>query len=131
MSNWIDSRQDDGIFIQLSEENEDNEFSDTRNDNDYWIDQLPRGQEYWHARRAFLSSYHFSEDRTRFAGKLKRSVKGMNKAAMGVVLEVRQELSKRRFVIRVFRVKLIFPSMVHICVKCFVPSFRKVEKLSH
>ncbi|KAK4804795.1 hypothetical protein SAY86_004612 [Trapa natans] len=93
----------------------------------YWVDQLPRGQEYWQGRRAFLSSYRFSDDRSRLSGRLRKSVKGVNEAAMGVVLEVRQELLKRKLVVRVFRVRLTFPSMVRVCVRFFVPSLRKVE----
>lgn len=76
-----------------------------------------------------MSSYHFSDDQSRLTGRLKRSVKGVNRAAMGVVLDVRQELSKRRFVIRVFRVRFTFPSVVQIRMRCFVPSLRKAEKL--
>ncbi|GFY92788.1 hypothetical protein Acr_08g0011840 [Actinidia rufa] len=76
------------------------------------------GRKYCHARRAFLTSYHFSE-RNGFKEKMKRSVKGLNKAAMDVVFEVRREVSKRRFGVRVYRFTIAWPSL--FMVRCFVP----------
>lgn len=124
--NQVGSRQRDNLLVHHPGEDESN---GSPGFGCYGTDQLPRGQEYWQARRAFLSSYHFSDDQSRLTGRLKRSVKGVNRAAMGVVLDVRQELSKRRFVIRVFRVRFTFPSVVQIRMRCFVPSLKKAEKL--
>ncbi|KAH7834760.1 hypothetical protein Vadar_019419 [Vaccinium darrowii] len=77
------------------------------------------GQEcdYWHARRAFLSSYHFSERRG-LKEKVKRSLKGLNEAAKGVVLEVRREIS-RRVGVRVYKLTMGWPALFTI--RCFVP----------
>ncbi|XP_056161510.1 uncharacterized protein LOC130135785 [Syzygium oleosum] len=109
-----------------------------------------RGREYWHARQAFLRSYHFSssspppeedhcdhdrrDDHDRasgFKGKLKRSMKGFNETAAGVVMEVRRGMmSKRRLKIRVFRVKLnVHSSLVALTMRCFIPWFSKVERV--
>ncbi|XWS35291.1 hypothetical protein CRYUN_Cryun21dG0113400 [Craigia yunnanensis] len=69
------------------------------------------GREYWHARRAFLNSYHFREQ-TGFKDKLKGSMKEFNEAALGVITNYFRELSRRRLGVRVFRVKLGLPSLV-------------------
>ncbi|KAL3752626.1 hypothetical protein ACJRO7_000089 [Eucalyptus globulus] len=109
-----------------------------------------RGREYWHARQAFLKSYHFSssspppeeeedicdhdhhDDHDQVSGfkwKLKRSMKGFNESAAGIVMEVRRGLtSQRRLKIRVFRVKLnLHSSLVALTTRCFIPWFSKVE----
>ncbi|KAE9447664.1 hypothetical protein C3L33_20437, partial [Rhododendron williamsianum] len=64
--------------------------------------------DYWQARRAFLSSYQLSE-RKGLKEKMKRSVKGLNEAAMAAVLEVRREVSRRRVGVRVYRLTVGWP----------------------
>ncbi|KAH7572829.1 hypothetical protein JRO89_XS03G0021000 [Xanthoceras sorbifolium] len=68
-------------------------------------------RDYWHTRSAFLNSYRFSEQ-NQFKEKLKRSVKELNEAAMGVVLDIRKEMSKRKVGIRFFRLRFALSSQV-------------------
>uniref|UniRef100_A0A6N2MPT9 Uncharacterized protein n=1 Tax=Salix viminalis TaxID=40686 RepID=A0A6N2MPT9_SALVM len=82
------------------------------------------------ARRAFLSSYHFSE-KNGFRDKLRRSVKEMNKVVVGVVSGIRQEICKRRVGIKVFRFTLGLPSMILFRVRCFAPWIGKRRELMH
>lgn len=74
--------------------------------------------DYWQARRAFLSSYQLSK-RKGLKEKMKRSVKGLNEAAMAAVLEVRREVSRRRVGVRVYRLTVGWPAW--FMVRCFVP----------
>ncbi|EOY04837.1 Uncharacterized protein TCM_020006 [Theobroma cacao] len=81
---------------------------------DKWEDDYGSGNrhgpDYWHARRAFLKSYHFKEQNG-LKDKLKRSMKEINEAAVGVIANYCRELSKRRLGLRVFRVRLGMPSL--------------------
>ncbi|KAG4955518.1 hypothetical protein GLYMA_15G029500v4 [Glycine max] len=91
-----------------------------------------RGREFCEARRAFLNSYHLSLERKNnvsFKEKLKKSVKEVNEAAMGVVLGMRRGVSKRRVGIKVFRVKMSSHSMVLVTLRCFIPWLNKMKKL--
>ncbi|XP_048127524.1 uncharacterized protein LOC115739284 [Rhodamnia argentea] len=142
---------DDDLHHQLSNHDYSLQADDHRDEgiviSEY---EYRRGREYWHARQAFLKSYHFSssspppeeeedhcehhdrhDDRqvSGFKGKLKRSMKGLNKTAEGVAKEVRRGIMpKRRLKIRVFRVKLsLHSSLVALTMRCFIPWFSKVE----
>ncbi|CAJ1955546.1 unnamed protein product [Sphenostylis stenocarpa] len=87
-----------------------------------------RGREFCESRRAFLNSYHLSLERNKngsFKEKLKRSVRDVNEAAMGVVLGMHRRVSKRRVRIRVFRVKMSSQSMVLVTMRCFIPWLNK------
>ncbi|OAY37706.1 hypothetical protein MANES_11G122300v8 [Manihot esculenta] len=90
----------------------------------YWQDNYGSGhrsnRDYWNARRAFLSSYHFQE-KSGVKMKLKRTVKELSEAAMGVALVLRKEIEERRMGIRVFRFTLSLPCFVHASVRCFIP----------
>lgn len=77
-------------------------------------------RDYWHARRVFLRSYHFSDPDDNLKEKLSRSVKEFSKGAMGAVLEIRREISKRRLGSKVFRFRVALPSLVFVQ-KCFSP----------
>lgn len=100
----------------------------------YLGSQGRNGPDYWQARRAFLGSYRFSEaSRTgRFKEKLRRSIVEMNEAAVGTVTDVRRGFSKRRFVIRVFRLKITLPtsSSVLVSMRCFIPTVEKHQSWS-
>ncbi|XVF10212.1 hypothetical protein REPUB_Repub07fG0163200 [Reevesia pubescens] len=76
------------------------------------------GRNYWHARRAFLNSYHLKEQNA-FKDKLKRSMNEFNEAASSVITNCFGELSKRRVGVRVFRVKFGLPSLVLVNMRCF------------
>ncbi|XP_022631922.1 uncharacterized protein LOC111240682 [Vigna radiata var. radiata] len=89
-----------------------------------------RGREFCEARRAFLNSYHLSLERNNngrsFKEKLKKSVKEVNEAAMGVVLSMhRRVLSKRRLKIRVFRIRMTSHSLALVTIRCFIPWINK------
>lgn len=89
-----------------------------------------RGREFCEARRAFLNSYHLSLERNNngsFKEKLKKSVKEVNEAAMGLVLGMRRGVSKRRVGIRVFRIKMSSQSLTLVTIRCFIPYFNKSE----
>ncbi|KAK3204400.1 hypothetical protein Dsin_018446 [Dipteronia sinensis] len=90
---------------------------------DYFESGISRhDRDYWHTRRAFLNSYRFTEHNEYFKGKLKRSMKELNNAAMGVVLDIRKEMSKRKVGFRVFRFKFaLSSSMVLVSIRCFTP----------
>ncbi|XP_038679364.1 uncharacterized protein LOC119980646 [Tripterygium wilfordii] len=89
----------------------------------------PYGRDYWHSRNAFLKSYHFSDQDSIKDNKLKRSLKGLNKAAMGVVLDIRRDISRRRPGIRVFRFTLGLPSSFAVfSIRCFAPWFNKNKR---
>lgn len=84
-------------------------------------------QYYWHARRAFLSSYQFSEE-NKYNKKFKRSVKELNEAAMRIFSDIQQEISNRRLGIRVFKVKFVVPSLAAVVsVGCLMPWLSKRE----
>lgn len=108
--NLVESHDDD--HLQIANKWQDFDYSEsgiTRKDRDYW-----------HTRRAFLNSYRFSE-KNEFKGKLKRSVKELNEAAMRVVLDIRKEISKRKLGFRVFRFKFALSSLVLVSIRCFTP----------
>ncbi|KAF2322095.1 hypothetical protein GH714_006601 [Hevea brasiliensis] len=81
----------------------------------YWQDNYGSGYrsncDYWNARRAFLSSYHFKE-KSGFKINLKSNMKELGEAAMGVAMDIRKEISERRLGIRVFRFTFALPSFV-------------------
>ncbi|KAL5784067.1 hypothetical protein ACOSQ2_006459 [Xanthoceras sorbifolium] len=85
-------------------------------------------RDYWHTRSAFLNSYRFSEQ-NQFKEKLKRSVKELNEAAMGVVLDIRKEMSKRKVGIRFFRLRFALSSQVVVSIRCFTPWLSKKREL--
>jgi len=107
-----------------------NEASDEHNpqlDHGGWS---RRGREFCEARRAFLNSYHLSLERNNngsFKEKLKKSVREVNEAAMGVVLGMHRKVSKRRVKMRVFRVKMSSQSLVLVTMRCFIPWLNKNE----
>lgn len=84
------------------------------------------GPEYWHVRSAFLSSYHFSEDRS-FKDKLKRSMKEVNEAVGAVASNIRREISSRNVRVRTFQIRFSLSSLFVGTVRCFVPWFNKRE----
>ncbi|KAG7995052.1 hypothetical protein I3843_01G088800 [Carya illinoinensis] len=85
-------------------------------------------RDFWYARRAFLNSYHFSEEKIGFKHNLKRSVKELSQVAAGVVREFRREMSKRRLGIRVYRLTVSLPSLfVLVTIRCFTPWFNKTD----
>ncbi|KAK7257881.1 hypothetical protein RIF29_32177 [Crotalaria pallida] len=91
-----------------------------------------RGREFWYARRAFLNSYHLSLERNNngsFKEKLKKSVKEINEAVVGVVLSMRRGMQKRKLGIRAYRVTMSLPSLVLVTMRCFMPWFHKREKM--
>lgn len=88
------------------------QFSDT------WEDSYESN--YRNARRAFLSSYHFSEENG-IRDKLRRSVKEINEVVRGVVSDIREEICKRRIRIKVFRFSLGLPCLILSSVRCFAP----------
>ncbi|KAL6342619.1 hypothetical protein AAG906_012481 [Vitis piasezkii] len=97
----------------------------------HWSDgsrgtKFRQGSGYSQSRRAFLTSYHFSvEEKGGIKEKLRRSVKELNEAAMGALVEIGREVGKRRPGIRVFRVSFSLPFLVPV--KCFRPWFSKME----
>ncbi|GAV89106.1 hypothetical protein CFOL_v3_32526 [Cephalotus follicularis] len=102
--------------LQLTDNWQDNYGSGYRNNRDYW-----------QARRAFLNSYHLTEENC-FRHKIKRSVKELKDAAKGVVLEIRKGLSKRKIGIRVFMFTFHLPSLlIFPSIDCFVPWLSKRE----
>ncbi|THG07344.1 hypothetical protein TEA_025849 [Camellia sinensis var. sinensis] len=85
------------------------------------------GRDYWHARRAFLTSYHFSERKnTGFKEKMKKSLKGLNEVAMKVFLPVRGGMYKRKIGVRVYRFTVGGPTL--FIVRCFVPWAHKDQQ---
>ncbi|CAL0334136.1 unnamed protein product [Lupinus luteus] len=83
-----------------------------------------RGHEFWYARRAFLNSYHLSLETNNngsFKRKLKKSVKDINEAVMGVVLSIRRGMQKRRVGVKAYRVTMNLPSLVVVTMRCFMP----------
>ncbi|CAK7322634.1 unnamed protein product [Dovyalis caffra] len=78
---------------------------------DYYESNYRNNPDYWHARRAFLSSYHFSEE-IGTKDKLKRSAKEIKETVIGVVTSIREEVSKRRIGIKVFKFTLGLPSLM-------------------
>lgn len=103
-----------GEALQLTDKWQDDYGSGNRHDPEY----------YWHARRAFLNSYHFSEEK-KLKEKFKRSVKELNEAAMGIVSDIREEISKRKIGFRVLKIKFALPSLFMTSVRCFTPWFNK------
>ncbi|OMP06294.1 hypothetical protein COLO4_08224 [Corchorus olitorius] len=84
------------------------------------------GRDYWHARRAFLNSYHFREQEG-LKDKLKRSIKELNETALCAISKYCGDLSKRstRVGVKVFRVKFGFPSLGLVSMRCFIPWLNK------
>ncbi|KAJ6908620.1 hypothetical protein NC651_018879 [Populus alba x Populus x berolinensis] len=96
------------------------QFSDT------WEDSYE--STYRNARRAFLSSYHFSEENG-VRDKLRRSVKEINEVVRGVVSDIREEICKRRIRIKAFRFSFGLPCLILSSVRCFAPSIGKRREL--
>ena len=87
-----------------------------------------RGREFWYARRAFLNSYHLSSEKNTngsFKERLKRSVKELNEAAMGVVVDMHRGMSQRRIGIKTFRITVALPSWFLVRMRCFMPWLNK------
>ncbi|KAJ4822676.1 hypothetical protein Tsubulata_027240 [Turnera subulata] len=82
-------------------------------------------QEYYQARRAFLSSYRFAEENDGFKDKLKKSVKGLNGAVMGAVSDARKEMAERRVGIKVLKITIALPSLSVVSLRCFTPWISK------
>ncbi|OIW05712.1 hypothetical protein TanjilG_23498 [Lupinus angustifolius] len=83
-----------------------------------------RGHEFWYARRAFLNSYHLSMETNNngsFKRKLKKSVKEINEAVIGVVLSIRRGMQKRKVGVKAYRVTMNLPSLVLVTMRCFMP----------
>ncbi|KAK8691438.1 hypothetical protein V6N13_074949 [Hibiscus sabdariffa] len=96
---------------------------------DKWEDDYGSGNrnchDYWHARRAFLNSYRFTEQ-TGFKDKVKRRMKELNEEALGMISNCLQVLlSRRRLGTRAFRVKLGLPSLALVSTRCFTPWLNK------
>lgn len=116
-------------------------FSHTHSDDNYSLQVTPpnllldhgswslRGREFWHARRVFLNSYHFSLERENggFKEKLKRLVKEVNEAAMRVALGMYRGMHMKRLRIRAYRVTMSLPSVSFVTVRCFMPWLNKRE----
>lgn len=74
-----------------------------------------------------MSSYQFSEE-NKCNKKFKGSLKELNEAAMRIFSDIRQEVSKRRLGIRVFKVKFVGPSSAAVMsVGCLMPWLNKRE----
>ncbi|GMY32548.1 putative Transmembrane protein [Fagus crenata] len=117
MSNYL-SDKPTNIALQLTDNWQENYGSERRHDRDFW-----------YARRAFLNSYHFSEENG-FKHKLKRSVKELNEMAIGVVSDICQKMSKRRLGIRVYRFTVaLAPSLVLVTLRCFTPWLNKRKSM--
>lgn len=84
------------------------------NHNDYYDGYTSRHD--YRGRQAFLRSYQFSTQKS-FKEKLTRSVKELNEVTAGVIVDVRQEISRRRLSIRIFRLRSLFSSM--LLSRCF------------
>ncbi|POO03619.1 hypothetical protein TorRG33x02_008240 [Trema orientale] len=126
MSNWSNTRLNCSEALQLRDENQQS----CHDDDQYGILQLNsrQGSDFWNSRRAFLSSYHFSDQqRAGFKERLRKSVKEINGAAVAVVSDIRQQVASRRFGIRVFRLTMALPSLVHVSVRCFTPWLNKKD----
>ncbi|GLT34588.1 hypothetical protein SLA2020_090960 [Shorea laevis] len=129
---------------------------------DKWEDNYGSGGdrhniEYWQARRAFLNSYHFTEEdgfkdklkssvkqfnevathtmvdfrrelsKRRFKDKLQRSFKEVNEVVMNVAVDFRRELSRRRLTTKAFKFKLKLSSLVFATFGCFTPWLKTKE----
>lgn len=91
-----------------------------------------RDQDLWRARHAFLKSYNFSSEYGRdksLKGKMKRSIKELNKSASRVVGGICEDIAKRKLGIRVYKLTINLPSMVFMKMRCFIPSFRNKETI--
>lgn len=87
-------------------------------------------RDFWRARRAFLKSYNFSDEYGRdegLKGKMKKSMKELNRSASRVVGGICEDMAKRKLGIRVYRLTIGMPSMVLVTMRCFMPSFRNKE----
>ncbi|KAK8498069.1 hypothetical protein V6N13_121428 [Hibiscus sabdariffa] len=93
-----------GDPLELTDKWEDNYGSGNRN-----------SHEHWHARRVFLNSYRFTEQ-DGYKDKVKRCMKELNVAALGIFNRLQELLSRRRFGIRV---KLGLPSLALVGMRCF------------
>lgn len=74
--------------------------------------------EYWQARRAFLSSYHFTRRKYSFKDWFKKSFKGVGKMAMSVYFGVIEEFSKRKISIKVYKLTLVWPRL--FIARCYI-----------
>ena len=82
-------------------------------------------RDFRHSRRAFLSSYRFSErSGFTFTQKLRNSVKELNGAACDVY---RQVSRRRRVGAKVFRFPMALPSFLHVSIRCLTPWMNKKE----
>ncbi|XP_030940520.1 uncharacterized protein LOC115965432 [Quercus lobata] len=108
---WSEKRTN--VALQLTDNWQENYGIGRRHDRDYW-----------YARRAFLNSYHFSEENG-FKYKLRRSVKELNEVATGVVTDIRRKMSKRKLGIRVYRFTVALQSLVLLSIRCFTPWLNK------
>jgi hypothetical protein len=87
------------------------------------------GSDFWHARRAFLKSYQFSEQNG-FKEKLKRWAKELSEVANGVASDIRQQMSRRRLGMRAYRLTLALPSRLLLqTLRCLTPWLSKKECL--
>ncbi|KAL0547282.1 hypothetical protein IC582_017211 [Cucumis melo] len=87
-------------------------------------------RDFWHARQAFLKSYNFSDGYRRddgLKGKMKRSMKELNRSTSRMVGSICEDVAKRKLGIRVYRLTISLPSMVFMTVRCFMPTFRNKE----
>ena len=125
MSNWSNKCPNCSEALKVRDENQPS-FHD---DGQYGIMmQLNRrDRDFWNSRRAFLSSYHFSDDQRGFKEKLRKSLKELNGAAVAVVSDIRQQVATRRFGIRVFRLTMALPSFFRVSVRCFTPWLNKKD----
>ncbi|GMI90080.1 hypothetical protein HRI_002677300 [Hibiscus trionum] len=89
-------------------------YGDSLELTDKWEDDYGSGnrsgREYWHARRVFLNSYHFTEQNG-YKEKVKKCMKELSEAALGISNRLQELWSRRRLGIRGFRVKLGMPSL--------------------
>lgn len=91
------------------------------------VNKRRNDRDFWHARRAFLKSYNFSNGYGRddgLKGKMKRSMKELNRSTSRMVGGICEEMAKRKIGIRVYKLTIGLPSMVFMTVRCFMPSFR-------
>lgn len=87
-------------------------------------------RDFWHSRQAFLKSYNLSNGYRRddgLKGKMKRTMKELNRSTSRMVGGICEDMAKRKFGIRVYRLTISLPSMVFMTVRCFLPSFRNKE----
>ncbi|KAH7521366.1 uncharacterized protein LOC107435254 [Ziziphus jujuba] len=113
MSNWSNTHNCESSGVTNIDSEEDEHGS-----------ELAEGRDLWHARRAFLRSYHFSKQ-SGLKEKLRMSVKELNGMAMVVVSDIRRHVSTRRLGIRAFRFTMDLPSLFFISLRCYTPWIKK------